>query len=55
MPGPNRPPVLNKYSSNAFNISNARIPKIAAVGKRFSIRNGSIGDIKPMQKKYQKP
>jgi len=39
--------VLNNNSSKIFNTSNARIPKIVAVVKRFAVRKGSIGAIKP--------
>jgi hypothetical protein len=44
------PPVLKTSSSKIFNTSNARIPKTVAVEKRFAVRNGSIGGIKPMKK-----
>jgi hypothetical protein len=43
-------PVLNSNSSKIFNTSNARIPKTVAVVKRFPVRNGSIGGIRPEQK-----
>ncbi len=42
--------VLNKNSSKIFNTSNARMPKTVALVKRFAVRNGSIGAIKPKQK-----
>ncbi len=45
----NGSPVLNTSSSKIFSTSNARIPKTVAVVKRFAVRNGSIGAIKPMK------
>jgi hypothetical protein len=40
-------PVLKSSSSKIFNTSNARMPKTVAVVKRFPVRNGSMGGIKP--------
>jgi hypothetical protein len=41
--------VLNKNSSKIFSTSNARMPKTVAVVKRFAVRNGSMGAIKPKE------
>lgn len=40
--------VVKSNSSNIFKTSNESIPKTVAVVKRFDVRNGSIGGIKPM-------
>jgi hypothetical protein len=46
----NGSPALKRSSSKIFNTSNARIPKTVAVVKRFAVRNGSMGGIKPLKK-----